>query len=218
MANAIMNNALFSINIVCVVCGKEKDSSDFYFQRRQNRFSTMCKRCHNDKSSMYRRRKRIASGLHVGTNIIEARKLRMDHGKKKCPRCEVVKDLDLFSKTSVGTGVSDYCKACTKEAALKSRFGISLLDYNRLMEKQKGTCAICGKTPEQNQKMLAVDHDHKSGRIRGLLCSKCNLCIGYIDKNNMKIVSIFQYYKGLRSHSTGIGIAQDDLFVQPTPG
>ncbi len=69
----------------------------------------------------------------------------------------------------------------TRNLALK-KYGISTEEYNILYELQDGLCAICMKPETQerngNKCKLSVDHDHASGEIRGLLCSKCNLGIG----------------------------------------
>lgn len=53
-------------------------------------------------------------------------------------------------------------------------YGIDLGKYNEILERQGGGCAVCGKTPEEEGKNLAVDHDHKTGEARGLLCGYCN--------------------------------------------
>jgi len=60
---------------------------------------------------------------------------------------------------------------------LKRRYGISAEEYDDLYKYQNGLCAICGKA-EDERKWLSVDHNHKSGNIRGLLCVKCNTGIG----------------------------------------
>lgn len=56
-------------------------------------------------------------------------------------------------------------------------FGITMEQYRAMSEAQKDVCAICGK-PNHSGWMLAVDHDHKTGKVRGLLCSNCNRGIG----------------------------------------
>ena len=61
-----------------------------------------------------------------------------------------------------------------RDAYLRRTYGLGLEDYLRLLSSQGGGCAICGKTPEQERRNLAVDHDHTTGRIRGLLCALCN--------------------------------------------
>lgn len=78
-----------------------------------------------------------------------------------------------------------------KARALRDSFNLSLDEYNRMLEAQNGVCAICGN-PETHKrhgkpKALAVDHDHKSGAIRGLLCSDCNTGIGKL-KEDIKIL------------------------------
>lgn len=67
---------------------------------------------------------------------------------------------------------------------LKRRYGLTLAGYNALLRKQRGVCAIC-RTPERELhkhttrvRALPVDHDHRTGKVRGLLCSKCNRAIG----------------------------------------
>ena len=59
---------------------------------------------------------------------------------------------------------------------MKLLYGISIEDYNKIYLKQKGQCAICGKSLK-----LFIDHDHVTGIIRGLLCHKCNTALGLIE-------------------------------------
>ena len=58
--------------------------------------------------------------------------------------------------------------------AYRSRLGLTLDDYERMLAAQGGVCAICGKPPKQGGRRFHVDHEHKSGRVRGLLCFTCN--------------------------------------------
>lgn len=61
-----------------------------------------------------------------------------------------------------------------KDADLKTTFGISLKQYNKMLKFQKFKCKVCNKTKEENGQYLSVDHCHKTGIIRGILCSCCN--------------------------------------------
>ncbi len=79
--------------------------------------------------------------------------------------------LDKYYKKHQGTPEQRRAKA------LKTRYGITPQIYEILYEWQRGCCAICG----QHFARLGVDHNHITGRIRGLLCIKCNLAIGYIE-------------------------------------
>jgi hypothetical protein len=60
---------------------------------------------------------------------------------------------------------------------MRFAYKISLEDYEAMVEKQHGLCAICFKAPTTHGR-LVVDHDHKTGVIRGLLCHKCNVALG----------------------------------------
>ncbi len=81
-----------------------------------------------------------------------------------------------------------------KNQTLKNTFGISLDEFNKLLEKQNGVCAICFK-PESTKrnKTLAVDHDHKTGKIRGLLCSHCNRGLGLLKDSPEIIMEAIKY-------------------------
>lgn len=61
-----------------------------------------------------------------------------------------------------------------KEYALIRTYGITYAQYLQLLDKAGGVCQLCGKSPEENGQALAVDHNHKTGEIRGVLCRYCN--------------------------------------------
>lgn len=61
-----------------------------------------------------------------------------------------------------------------RERALKLRYGITLDQYNQLLEEQNHSCAVCQKHKSQFKYNLHVDHNHETGEIRGLLCYHCN--------------------------------------------
>lgn len=61
-----------------------------------------------------------------------------------------------------------------RDLYLRRTYGLGLADYEQILHEQGGGCGICGKTAEQEGRNLAVDHDHETQRIRGLLCGYCN--------------------------------------------
>lgn len=66
-----------------------------------------------------------------------------------------------------------------REDRFKRAYGISLDEYNIFLENQGGVCAICGQPEKDSKKTyLSVDHDHETGKVRGLLCSDCNRGLG----------------------------------------
>jgi Recombination endonuclease VII len=86
---------------------------------------------------------------------------------------------------------------------LKYYYRMTLEEYDFLLEAQGGHCAICPKTPEENGKRLAVDHDHRCcpgkescGKcIRGLLCAHCNLAIGLLEDNPLVMENAADYIR-----------------------
>jgi hypothetical protein len=75
--------------------------------------------------------------------------------------------------------------------SLKRLYGISVEEYDRLFAEQDGRCAICSRTNPSGS--LDVDHNHKTGAIRGLLCRRCNLLGGVIETNPELVEKIKGY-------------------------
>jgi len=68
-----------------------------------------------------------------------------------------------------------------RDRSYRRKYGITLEEYNYLLEKQDSVCAGCGGAENRAATgNLAVDHDHRTGRVRGLLCSNCNRALGLI--------------------------------------
>lgn len=75
----------------------------------------------------------------------------------------------------------------------KRNYGITLLDYNRIFTKQLGRCAICNRKDDKNY--LVVDHCHKGGIIRGLLCQPCNKGLGFFKDSPLNLEKAIDYLK-----------------------
>lgn len=76
---------------------------------------------------------------------------------------------------------------------LQKKYGITLSDYNEMLEAQGGVCAICHKPPKKD-KNLAVDHNHLFGYVRGLLCYRCNhMLLGYFHEDAALLFSAALY-------------------------
>jgi len=91
-----------------------------------------------------------------------------------------------YQKSNERHKVSGY----TREWSLKEKYNISLEDYNILLVNQNNVCAICQKVSNKN---LQVDHDHKTGEIRGLLCWTCNMALGYLYDSTENLNTAIQY-------------------------
>lgn len=119
------------------------------------------------------------------------------------------------------TGRNKYCsKKCSERAKyildkkyylsnrnglLINRYGISLEEYNRLKDKQNNVCAICGSPEKQTHSKsgklwnLSVDHCHKTGKVRGLLCVHCNHLLGAAKDNLLVLKRAVNYLEGVFS-------------------
>lgn len=70
-------------------------------------------------------------------------------------------------------------------------YGISLEQYNEMLEAQDGRCAVCAEPPSIQR--LHVDHDHRTGRVRGLLCMPCNRAIGNLKDDPERVKRLLEY-------------------------
>jgi hypothetical protein len=96
-------------------------------------------------------------------------------GQRWCARCSSMKPEDRFPTRGANRRAA-YCTPCSSEHGFERRllrhYDMTVEDYDLMFERQGGRCAICMRRPRTRR--LAVDHDHGSGEIRGLLCSRCN--------------------------------------------
>lgn len=84
----------------------------------------------------------------------------------------------------------------SRKAHLKRKYGITLDEFNKMLKKQDGKCAICGGTETRDKhKVMAVDHDHKTGKIRQLLCFKCNSALGNFNDDIQVLKKAIKYLK-----------------------
>lgn len=132
---------------------------------------------------------------------------------KICIRCEQVKPLSYFHNDKRRPdGVGAICKNCQKihnknyyqlhkddykKRILKNVYGISLEDFRRMLVRQRGVCAICGRpetaTINGNLISLSVDHNHKNQQVRGLLCVDCNSLIAHAKEEIYVLQNAIQY-------------------------
>ena len=124
--------------------------------------------------------------------------------EKTCTLCKELKNLSCFSKAGRKEALRSNCKTCdakkykkwknkdrtaylrsSTNSGLKLRYGIELKDYENLLIKQDYCCKICKtKSPGRTGvKRFAVDHCHKTNKVRGLLCMACNTSIGLLNED-----------------------------------
>lgn len=104
---------------------------------------------------------------------------------------------------------SDQCKEDGYDHAYLMRtYGISLKTYKQLLEEQNGGCRICGtvgfKMRDHHRKTLVVDHCHKTGDVRGLLCHNCNRALGLFQDDVSTLIKAKEYLEAHREGATTI--------------
>jgi hypothetical protein len=108
---------------------------------------------------------------------------------KRCSACQVFKPYeDFFIARASKDGRANLCKDCKRERQRLNKWlrthGLTLEEYEQKLEEQNGVCAICEEGPNGGRwPRLYVDHNHETGKPRGLLCSKHNLGLGKFDDN-----------------------------------
>jgi hypothetical protein len=187
---------------ICKSCKITKLVSEFYQQSDKRYYNPDCKECCRLKSK------------HPLTLYKES----IPEGFKLCSYCCQIKLLDEFHNDKKDkTGKSSYCKECMKQKNLlwlnknkqkyliyqqdnkfKTRYGISLIDYNNLLKKQNGVCAICNQKEMSTNckgkiRNLSIDHCHKTNKVRGLLCARCNQGLGLFQDNNIILKKATEY-------------------------
>lgn len=140
---------------VCSGCKKRKPVSSFY-TRKDSAYTPQCKLCI-----------RALSAEWYWANRTHRAKVHKAWRRKNLARCSAIsKAWRIKNKAR--------CWRNRKRWFLRVRYNMTFEDWSSMMERQDRRCAICRK-----QNKLNVDHNHTTGKVRGLLCDSCNLGLGY---------------------------------------
>jgi hypothetical protein len=107
---------------------------------------------------------------------------------RTCAQCGQRKLLSEFYRRASGQYRS-YCNPCHHARNRVRRFGITVEEFESMAKAQGYRCLIC----RRRKRRLAIDHDHKTGKVRGLLCTPCNTALACVEENAARIVL---YLKG----------------------
>ncbi len=141
---------------------------------------------------------------------------------KVCIKCNIKKSLIEYHKNKrLPDGFQNICKLCKgdydkqwrqdnieqcnksrRKSHLKQAYNLSEKDYDKLYKLQNGCCAICKKHQMELKFILCIDHCHKTGQIRGLLCQSCNKGLGCFKDNLTLLDSAINYLLGDRNEVT----------------
>lgn len=126
---------------------------------------------------------------------------------KRCPQCQETKPASAFNSYGRGRGRMPICGRCrnkgrkgrqeTPEQRLKRKlreeYRLTLAEYEALVEVQGGACAICKAKPQEG-KRLSIDHCHTTGKVRALLCTYCNVAVGFYENRGQDAIKYLAEY------------------------
>lgn len=183
---------------------------------------SMCRSCRIDRHGLIKVR---ACGRCQGEHIVSEHRSYNGRSEwtcdpcraavKHCTQCNSYRPIGEFAKrgdTSVGR--TAHCRTCMaakwtaadhsqRTRAKRSRFGLSYDEYLAMCIEQGNRCRVCGN-PETDvhqsgrTRELAIDHDHSTGEVRGLLCGKCNKAIGLMLDDPERLRSAAEYLESSR--------------------
>lgn len=182
--------------ITCKKCNVAKDLIYFCPRPENGSYRGTCKMCSKGyKTSMFEKQETVLA--------------LKDQGLKKCGKCKEVKDISCFGiDKHTRFGIANSCKECisldrkgtNKFTALKSRYGVTAAKYNELLTIQKYKCLICSTSLlKLDNRHIHLDHCHTTGKVRGILCSYCNLGLGNFKDQIELLQNAISYLKKYNS-------------------
>lgn len=164
---------------ICVQCLREKPLDSFPKSRRcyGGRRPT-CTECANESRMEYRRRHADVVKRQKHEHYLRHYTAVKDHANsyRQSNLDRVRAQQRLYNSDPVN-------QERRRDLARKKRYGIGTIDYNEMYILQNGRCAICGVHQSDLTKILHVDHNHQTGKIRKLLCSGCNMVLGAVKED-----------------------------------
>lgn len=184
----------------CTKCGEEKPVTEFNRKAAgRDGLNARCRLCVHEARQL-----RISIFNGSGPELLRS--------EKRCTDCQKVLPIQMFSVSkSALDGRQSRCKACGKKCRrpeqnriynLRHKYGISEDKYIKLLVAQGRRCAICQTaSPGGQGNVFHVDHDHATGEIRGLLCTKCNTGIGHLNDDPDRLEAAAKYLRRYKNGS-----------------
>lgn len=196
----------------CHDCGELKSADEFWkLKSALDGLAMYCIPCFSRRNAEAYRRRRARVGKPTKTyqGTLLSQRSAIPDGSKRCPDCEEVLPLDAFVRNKrQKDGVGAYCRPCqnarvtesrqrlhggSRQYHLKRRYGIGAADVEEMLDSQGWACPICATTLTANT--CHVDHDHKTGAVRGILCFKCNGGLGQFRDDPATLVQAAAYLR-----------------------
>lgn len=145
----------------CISCNTEKDITEFYFRKKENKYHNQCKICIKEKNKVYAL-------------------------KYKVQKSNYQKQYYVNNKNILNKNRHNY--------DLKRTYNITLEQKEQMLSNQNYKCKCCKKDLTQlNSKRIHIDHNHTTGKVRGILCQTCNLAFGLMKECPNNIKKLLEY-------------------------
>lgn len=143
-------------------------------------------------------------GVEKESSEFHKQSSKQDGLRPECKKCRVIKTADKPGNYKHGlTHTKEYVAFHHRKYTLKKKFGITPEQYEVMHNNQKGLCYICGQ-PETvldnkygTPKKLAVDHCHKTNKVRRLLCNRCNTTLGKVNEDKELLRRMINYLEAI---------------------
>lgn len=168
---------------ICSKCGLPKPLNKFYSDRgEQDGLKRQCKLCVCEvlRKNYARPNSHYKEYCHIkAANLLPEKKQQYNIAVKKAHPEMIRANKRQWRRNNPDK---------VRNQRFKRQFGITIEQYNKLFQNQDGRCAICGRHQTELKRRLAIDHNHKTGKIRALLCTRCNLLVGRVETDLINLV------------------------------
>lgn len=170
----------------CLLCkAVHPATAEFFYRNRKKRdgLTQYCKSCSDKKTARWR----SAPG-HPESRAEEMRKYRESENYQNWYKRN--KELIVQRSREWRANHAVHSRELEREARLRRKYGMTVENYNRMLLLQNFGCAACRRRPDEE---LVIDHDHRSGRVRGLLCRHCNTVLGLVFEDPENLSRLANY-------------------------
>ena len=156
----------------CNICGDTKSATNEFFPfRKDDVLRGECKECNAE--------------YHVNwskNNIERSREIKAKYAKANPEKHRGNIENDNRRSKGWREKNPEASKLNIRKAHLLKAYGLSLEDYDNMLEEQDNSCSICKTKDTGKRKHFCIDHNHETGKVRALLCGNCNLIVGMIER------------------------------------
>jgi hypothetical protein len=191
---------------VCEKCAKQVSFDDMHYQTNRSKdgryMSSHCMECEREYQFQYKKRK---ANLKVPLALPNDHPFSTGRTSNECGEFKLAKNFNIGrdGRSFKAIAMQSKCKSCKEiqksKAFIKRRYGITYEEYLQRLKDQDNKCAIWRSSVHKNKRTgklvqtLFIDHDHSTGKVRGLLCSPCNHGLGQFKDNKAALFRAIKY-------------------------